>query len=1002
VSRPAAPLAFAVLGSLEVRRDGARIDPETPKLRTLLVDLLVHRGVPRSADRLIDDLWGDTPPTTAVGVLQNYVSQLRKLLGSDVVRRNGAGYVIDVLPDQVDVDRFANLLESARTAESAEATAATIREALALWHGDPLADVAGAAFAQPEIVRLRELRAAARELLFEAELAQQRYRETVPALEAALIADPLRERLWWLLMTALYRSGRQAEALRAYHRARQLLVEQLGIEPSAELRDLERAILQQRAEVLVPPPAPGQRRVARELPMLTGRQSELNAIRNFLAEPAGLLLLSGDPGIGKTRLLEEAQARHRGLTIASRAYEAERGRPYGPWVDALRAARLPEIPARLRDGLAPLLPELSDDRPGLADTTRLYDAVVALLRQLAQRAALLLTIDDVHWLDERSVALLHYAVRNQRGSVPFVLSSRPRELADNPACQRMLEALRRAGAVDDLALGPLTDAGVQELVRRVAPRTDPNPIVRASNGNPLLALEMARAVARGDDPLAGQVDALIGDRLARLSERAAALVPWLAAFGRSVRPTLLAGAYDSSVDALLEPLGELEEHGVVVAEPDGSYDLAHDLVREAAYRHLSAARRIMLHRRIGRALLLAPDDDDILAADAARHADQADDGAICAAASAKAARRCVRLLAYDDAAEHVARGRRHARRLDARQRVVHEIRLIDVLLHPGLRLREPGALRIELAELCALARQLGLVDELSTALTLLARVYHWGWGDIPRAGALLQRSVDVISRADHPMAEPLLQAARCLAYLEIDMPRTRDLFDELARLGELAEASHQYHWGRGLVLAWSGEVAPARDELQQAIHFADALGDHWVQFECAARLALLEIEVGADATQLCAQLDPLAAVLGQGGSERPYARAICALARLDADDGPFLSSIEELTRIDARFLTPDLLGLAAEKRYRAEDLPQAEAYAERALDVAAAVHRPSEVARAHALLACIAVRRGAPDAAAQHLAATANGCDQWPRHVQALCVNVEALITGTPEEDTWQ
>ncbi len=206
-----------------------------------------------------------------------------------------------------------------------------------------------------------------------------------------------------------------------------------------------------------------------------------------------------------------------------------------------------------------------------------------------------------------------------------------------------------------------------------------------------------------------------------------------------MRPTLLAAAYDSSVDALLEPLSELAP-GMPTRPTTAS----------------SAPRR-----RRGRQ----------------------------AAASG--------CSANDEAVEHVARGRRHARRLDARQRVVYEIRLIDVLLHPGLRLRDPGALRTDLAELCALARQLGLVDELSAALTLLARVYHWGWGDIPRAGALLQRSVDVISRAGHPMAEPLLQAARCLAYLEIDMPRTRDLFDGLARLGELAEASYQYHWGRG-------------------------------------------------------------------------------------------------------------------------------------------------------------------------------------------------------------
>jgi ATP/maltotriose-dependent transcriptional regulator MalT len=143
-------------------------------------------------------------------------------------------------------------------------------------------------------------------------------------------------------------------------------------------------------------------------------------------------------------------------------------------------------------------------------------------------------------------------------------------------------------------------------------------------------------------------------------------------------------------------------------------------------------------------------------------------------------------------------------------------------------------------------------------------------------------------------------------------------------------------------------------------------------------------------------------MLGHGGSERPYARSICALAGLGADDGPFLSSIDELTRIDARFLTPDLLGLAAEKRYRAEDLPRAQAYARQALDVAAAVHRPSEVARAHALLACIAACRGGLDAAAQHLAATADGRDQWPRHVHALCREAEVLIARTPEEDTWQ
>ena len=154
----------------------------------------------------------------------------------------------------------------------------------------------------------------------------------------------------------------------------------------------------------------------------------------------------------------------------------------------------------------------------------------------------------------------------------------------------------------------------------------------------------------------------------------------------------------------------------------------------------------MLHGRIGRALAAEPDPDDMLAADAARHADAADDSVTCAAASIRAARRCLRLLAYDEAAAHVEVGRAHARRLESRQRIAHEVRLIDVLVHPALRLRDPGLLGVELAELCALAQQLGMADELSTGLMLLARLHHWGWGDIPRAEVLLRRALDVIDR----------------------------------------------------------------------------------------------------------------------------------------------------------------------------------------------------------------------------------------------------------------
>jgi hypothetical protein len=332
------------------------------------------------------------------------------------------------------------------------------------------------------------------------------------------------------------------------------------------------------------------------------------------------------------------------------------------------------------------------------------------------------------------------------------------------------------------------------------------------------------------------------------------------------------------------------------------------------------------------------------------------------------------------------------------------VTLVDVLPHPGLRLRDPGALDAELADLCALAQELRMADELASALTLLSRIYHWGWGDIARASAVMERAAQLMRRAvtgmhrsDAPTPEPLLQAARCLAYLEIDMPHTRRLFDDLARLGELADASHQYQWGKGLVRAWAGDTPTARAALREAIAIAHARRDHWAAFECTARLALLDIECGERPSELCAQLTVLADRLG-GGSERPYARAITALAA--ADD--LQASIAELDRIDASFLVPDLLGLAAESRYRNSELTTAEELASRALDVAGAVHRPAEEARAHALLACLAANRGDIDAAAEHLALTEPNSDQWPAHVSALCQEAGTLLPQIEKETPWQ
>jgi tetratricopeptide (TPR) repeat protein len=345
----------------------------------------------------------------------------------------------------------------------------------------------------------------------------------------------------------------------------------------------------------------------------------------------------------------------------------------------------------------------------------------------------------------------------------------------------------------------------------------------------------------------------------------------------------------------------------------------------------------------------------------------------------------------------VTLGRLHAKHLPSPERVTTELELIRVLLHPGVRLRDPGELTRDLTELCAEAQRLELDAELSGGLSLLARAYHWGWGDIPRARIVLERALRLIEDGREPNLEPLLEAARCLAYLEMDMDRTARLFDELGALQTLTAASVQYQWGLGLVQAWRGDIDAARALLAQAIELAVARADHWVAFECMSRLALLQIEAGAidAAAPICVQLTALAQRLGDG-SERPYAVAIAALQALACreagGDAALDAAVSRLEGIDARFLVPDLLGIAAELHQRAGEAELARARAERALEVAEGVARPFEAARAHAILACLAATAGQVFDARRHLDADARCPGSPPGHVEALRREAVRLI----------
>src|SRR5712691_8432215 len=234
-------MEYRVLGPLEVRDADRSLPLAGAKQRALLALLLVNVNQVVSRERLIDELWGERPPETAVQSLQVYVSRLRKLLPDDTLLTRPPGYLLAIEPDKLDLHRFERLLADGREALAegdAVRASGLLREALELWRGPALAEFTFEPFAQPEIGRLEDLRVTAVEERVEADLALARHADLIGELEALIAENPHRERLRGQLMLALYRSGRQAEALEAYQAARRALVEELGIDPGADRKSV--------------------------------------------------------------------------------------------------------------------------------------------------------------------------------------------------------------------------------------------------------------------------------------------------------------------------------------------------------------------------------------------------------------------------------------------------------------------------------------------------------------------------------------------------------------------------------------------------------------------------------------------------------------------------------------------------------------------------------------------------------------------------------------------
>ena len=462
---------FRALGPLEVVRDGEPTPLPSGRVRRLLTLLLLHANEVVPADRLAEELWSGEPPDSATAALQVHVSRLRRLLetgggGPPLLVTQRPGYLLRLTLEQYDVLRFEDRVTQGRrrlAAGDASGAVELFAEALTLWRGSPFADIADEPFVVSTVGRLEQVRRGAIEDRIEAELVRGRHRDVVVELDEMVSANPLNERLRGQLMLVLYRCGRQADALRAYQALRRVLADELGIEPSPELRRLEEAVLLQKPELEWVPPVVTVDRVdeaaaaSAQLPPsaaaatadgepFVGRTAELatldQSLARMLAGRGQLALVVGEPGIGKSRLVREftRRAEERNvLVLWGRCHDGDGPPPYWPWVQVLRAyvargdpaGRVAKLASQQPD-LARVLPELASPPsepafPGSASAgnarSRLFDALTALLEVAAAVGPTIVVIDDLQWADQASLLVLNFLAREMAASRLMVVTT---------------------------------------------------------------------------------------------------------------------------------------------------------------------------------------------------------------------------------------------------------------------------------------------------------------------------------------------------------------------------------------------------------------------------------------------------------------------------------------------------------------------------------------------------------------------------------------------------
>ena len=765
-----------------------------------------------------------------------------------------------------------------------------------------------------------------------------------------------------------------------------MLSRELGVAPQ-QLTRLARELASRELQVVVDSVQREDRAEDESGPVpLVARVQELADMEAEAAATAAgesrILVLAGEPGIGKTRLAGELGGRLEGRgwrTLAARAYESESLRSFGVWLDLVAGIEAREVPAELRALLAPSpVHDDSESQPEHTSRDRLFRAISQLLEHLQEGAPVALFLDDLQWFDEASISLLHYVIRESAsGSRLLIVGGlRPGEIVDNLPLLALLRELRRSARVRRIELGPLRTEDVAELTSALADALDAKLLTEQSGGNPLMALEIVRARCRGDQGLPDSVTALIQRRLEQLEPGSQQLLPWAAALGARFGIDTLIQATGKPALSVSAGLEALEQRDVIRARADGSYEFVHDLVRQSAYEQLSEPRRRLIHRQIADAMREDASVGEEAAAELAAHAELGGDILLASRSLATAGKWSLRLFAAGDAIQVAQRGLALLDSLARPDHVAERLALLEVLVLASAErvTLDSDALEAELRLAATLAGS-GELPGLAGRSHYLLSVLLENRGDSAAAErASLEAARLGRLAAGAAGARQLANSARCIIQLEGDVTRARGLLADAGRLArESALEDVELHWGRGLLAHWDGELDLALESLEAALGMASALGDRWRQCSCLYWLASIQYDRGdlEPALARANELEELGRRMTDEG-KASFGRGVGALCGYDREDTSASSqlqvALDGLRRCDAKAHLAWVLNRDAARRFVARETAAATRAAREALAAAEAVRRPCEVARARSLLARMALEDGDFVAAREYIA----------------------------------